>query len=152
MVLRPKKSKILLLLLASLAFTVIGFFMIRGGNTMGWFVALFFGLCLLVFIIQLFPGASQLKLTEEGFIMTSLFKSHFTKWSDVKAFEADYLGPNKTVVFDFIDSHTGQTAGKDLAKSLSGSHGALPSAYGLKAVELAKIMKEWKANNTPSND
>lgn len=153
-ILRPKNIKTILLAVISLAFTIAGVFMTKDENLTGWLAALFFGLCFIVFLIQLIPGSTQLKLTQQGFIMTSLFRSHFTKWSDVKSFKIGYLGMNKTVMFDYADTYKKQEIGKSIAKALSDSHGAIPSTYGLKATELLYIMNDWKnkygAQQTPT--
>jgi len=141
---RPKNPKIILFGLISLLFTVGGTFMIEDEPIKGWLVTAFFGLCLFVFVIQLIPGSTELKLTNEGFEMTSLFRRRLTKWQDVKKFKIGYLGQNKTIMFDFVDEHKKHQSGKLIAKHLSGSEGALPTTYGLKASELLEIMNEWK--------
>jgi len=69
----PKKWKSMLFLLLTLAFTVAGVWIILDGEKMGWFVSIFFGLGVLVFLINLFPQASYLKLNEEVY--------RATKWS-----------------------------------------------------------------------
>ena len=88
---RPKYPKTILFGLISLLFTVGGTFMIEDEPIKGWLVTAFFGLCLLVFVIQLIPGSTELKLTNEGFEMTSLFRRRLTKWQDVKMFKIGYL-------------------------------------------------------------
>jgi hypothetical protein len=143
-ILRPKYYKTVLLIIVSLAFTIGGLWMTKDEGLMGWLTASFFGICLLVFLIQLLPGSTQLLLTEDGFTMTSLFRSHFTKWTDVKSFKLGHLGRNKAVMFDYVDSHTEHTTGKSISKQLSGSHGALPDTYGMKATELLTLMVETK--------
>lgn len=141
---RSKNPKTLLLGLVSLLFVVGGVFMTEDEPIMGWFVTSFFGICLLVFLIQLIPGSTELTLTKDGFEMTSLFRKSTTKWTDVDSFKIGYLGQNKTVMFDYIDGHNKHETGKLIAKGLSGSHGALPTTYGLKATELLRILNEWK--------
>lgn len=143
-ILRPKNPKTILLALVSLVFTIGGIFIVKDESLKGWLIISFFGLCFLVFLVQLLPGSTQLKLTKKGFIMTSLFRSHFTKWTDIKTFQTGYLGSNKTVMFDYIDNHKKHSTAKIFSKQLSGSHGALPSTYGLKATELIRLMNEWK--------
>ena len=76
--------------------------------------------------------------------MTSLFRSHFTKWEDVKYFKEGYIGPKKAVMFDYVNNHNKFTIGKGIAKQLADSHAALPDTYGLKTSELLRIMNEWK--------
>ncbi len=149
---RPGSQKTILLGLTSLLFTVGGTFVIEDEPLKGWLITLFFGLCLLVFLIQLIPGSTELTLTDKGFEMTSLFRKSLTRWQDVKTFRIGYLGRNMTVMFDYVDEHSKHQAGKLIAKNLSGSHGALPSTYGLKAAELLEVLNEWKtrygANST----
>lgn len=111
---------------------------------MGWLATVFFGLCLLVFMIQLIPGSTELKLTNEGFETTNLFRKNLTKWQDVKRFKIGYLEQNKTIMFDYVKEHKKYQTGKLIAKKLSGSHGALPTTYGLKANDLLDILNEWK--------
>ncbi|AWI26775.1 STM3941 family protein [Flavobacterium pallidum] len=142
--LRPKLGKTILLLIASLAFSIGGFFMINEKSGLGWFGIVFFGLCSLVFIIQMVPGSTELTLSGEGFEMTSLFRKNLIKWKDVKTFEVGNILRNKTVMFDYVDQHNEYNTGKSVAKRLSGSHAALPTTYGLKADELLDIMNTWK--------
>ncbi len=141
---RPKNPKTILLGLVSGALMVGGTFIIPEEPIKGWLITSFFGLCLLVFIVQLIPGSTELKLTEEGFEMTSLFRKSVTKWTDVKSFKVGYVAQNKTIKFDFVDDHKEHMTGKIIAKQLSGNHGALPTTYGLEASELLKILNEWK--------
>lgn len=141
---RPKTLKTILLGLTCLLFTIGGTLIIHDQPLKGWLGTSFFGLCLLVFIIQLIPGSTELKLTNEGFETTSLFRANLTKWKDVKTFRIGYLGKNKTIMFDYVESHKKHLAGKLIAKKMSGSQGALPSTYGLQANEILAIMNEWK--------
>jgi hypothetical protein len=144
LILKPKATKTILLGIICLVFIVGGIMMTEQEGLKGWLIASFFGLGLIVFIIQLIPGSTQLTLTKEGFIMTSLFRSHLTKWSDVKAFKIGYLRRNKVVMFDYVDNHTKHEIGKFIAKAISDSQGALPHNYGLKVTELLNLMNDWK--------
>jgi len=140
---RPRNLNTVLLGLVCLAFVVSGIF-ITHDEPMGWFATLFFGIGLLVSLIQLIPGSTELHLTKDGFETTSLFRKNMTRWTDVDSFKIGYLGPSKTVMFDYIDGHDKHAIGKLIAKWLSGSNGALPMTYGLKATELLQTMNEWK--------
>jgi hypothetical protein len=73
----PSKLKSTLLLLGSLAFVVAGIWLISIGDANGLMCVGFFGLCLLVAIIQFHPKASYLHLSAEGFTVCSLFRSIF---------------------------------------------------------------------------
>jgi hypothetical protein len=95
-------------------------------------------------VIQLIPGSSQLRLSNEGFVITNLFRSHFTKWEDIKYFKEGYLGRKKAVMFDYVDSFNKYSIGRNIAKNISNFHAALPDTYGLKVHELTRLMNEWK--------
>lgn len=131
--------------LVSLLLTVGGVFMAEEEPLKGWLITSFFGLCLLIFSIQLIPGSTQLTLTKEGFKATSLFRGHFTKWSDIEGFKVGYVGKTRFVKFDYTSKHKKHKIGKGLAKFLSGNHGALPNTYGLTLKELCELMNEWKS-------
>ncbi len=106
-----------------------------------WVTIIFFGLCIVVFIIQLLPNSSYLKLTNEGFEVRSLYRSHFTKWTEVSGFGIYYVSFNTMVAFDYTEEHK---KGKKISKILSSYQGALPQTYGMKAIKLAALMNEWK--------
>jgi hypothetical protein len=99
-----------------------------------------------VFLIQLFSNTSYLKLTEEGFEVKSLLKSHFTKWSYVEVFGVGYMrGNRKAVMFNYSENHTKPKPGKQIVSAITGGEGGLPNTYGMKAKELAGLMNKWKA-------
>lgn len=144
LVLRPKTTQTILLAAVCLLFIIGGIIISKEETLKGWLVISFFGSGLIVFLVQLVPGSVQLTLTDQGFIITSLFRSHLTKWSDIKLFKIGYLGRKKAVMFDFVDDYQGQETGKMIASALSGSHGALPGNYGLKIPDLLDMMNQWK--------
>jgi len=145
LILRPKPLKTIILALVCLAFTTGGILISLEEEWKGWLIASFFGLGLLVFIVQLIPGSSQLTLTKEGFIVTSLFRSYFTEWSDIEPFEVGYVGKSKFVKFDYKANHKKHKTGKGIAKFLTGNHGALPSNYGMSLEDLSGLMNTWKS-------
>ena len=151
LILTSKKTKSLLLALFSLLFVFGGTTMISGGDKSGWFVSIFFALCFITSCIQLLPGASGLKINAQGFTITSLFKSHLTKWEDVKTFKEGFVGTRIGVLFDYSERHKKYKAGKILSKTISGQHAALPDTYGMKASDLAKLLNERRANYSLEN-
>lgn len=146
-VLRPNPLKTIALLIVSALFVVIGFYLIDENPFMTWTAAIFFGSGVIVFAIQLLPNSSSLKLSNDGFEVKNLFKSHFTKWSNVNQFRVGYAGRTKMVVFDFSQEHKKYNVGKKVAKFLAGNEGALPDTYGMKAKDLSKLMNDWKSKN-----
>lgn len=144
-VLRPKLLKTIGLFSVSILLMASGTFLFEKSPIMAWVIVLFFGLCVLVALIQMLPNSSFLKLTEEGFEVRNFFKSNVTKWSEVDSFRVGNVGGQKMVMYDFSEEHQKYNVGKKIAKSLSGSEGALPDTYGMKANELATLMNDWKS-------
>ena len=65
--LHTSKAKSLLLLLASLLFTVAGVFLAQDGELMGHVAYAFFGLCSVAYMVQLTTGGGYLKLRDDEF-------------------------------------------------------------------------------------
>jgi hypothetical protein len=143
LILRPRPYKSILLGLLCLVFTIGGVYMAFDEGLKGFLIACFFGLGVLVAILQLIPGSNQLVLTKEGFTMTSLFRSHFIRWTDVDYFKPGYIGKSQFLLFDFSAEYKKHDVGKKIAKWISGKHAALPSNYGLSLQELSELMNEW---------
>lgn len=143
-VLRPSRGKLLAQVLLGLVFAVVGVWMGRSGKSAGWFVAGVFGIGSLGLSVQLFPNASYLALSAEGFVMCSMFRPWKFAWTDVGAFAVGHLGNRKVVMFNFSDSYRKLAAGRAVARIISGAEGALPDTYGMGAEELARLLNEWR--------
>ena len=138
----------LLLLLLSSAFTAGGVWMIQDGEKAGWFVAGFFGLCLLVFLIQLFPNSSFLTVDDDGIEFSALYRKCRLKWSEISEFgvySRESIGIGKTVGINFSPSYERLAMGRAIAKFLVGFEGGLPDTYGLQAQELATLLASYHA-------
>lgn len=140
----PSRKKWLLLLLAGLAFTLAGIWMVATAAPEGWFVLIFFGSGAIVSIVMLLPGASSLVLERDGFAITSLFRSHYARWQDVSVFApmAIPFAPQKMVSFDDASASTKFVA--KLSTGIAGHNSALPDTYGMSADELARLMTQWR--------
>jgi hypothetical protein len=152
-VLYPNKLKHLLMLAVSAGFTAIGFLMVKDGKWMGYLCGGFFGLGIPIFIIQMFPGASYLKLQKEGFEYSTMFRHHYVKWCDIAEFgimtqRHSGMTTNKMVGWNYMESFESQSIGRSFSKSIGGIEAGLPDTYGLKAEKLLEIMFQcWDANN-----
>lgn len=143
--LRPAKKKALFLLAVSLAIASVGIAMIRAGE--GFVAGLttaFFGLCAIVFVVQLVPAASYLHLSPDGFVVRSLFRtSPLIPWKDVGEFRVWTVTPNRMVVYDYSGAPHPRL--KRLNRAVCGADAGLPDTYGMKAYELANLMNDWRA-------
>jgi len=138
----PLKNWILLLVCA--VFVALGVFIVEENPKVGWAAIVFFGLGVIVSLIQFYPKSNYLKLTNEGFEIKSLFRSSFTKWSDVKDFSLGETFGNKMIFFDYTEEHKNYKGAKKFAKFLSKKEGAIPSSYTIKTYELLILLNEYK--------
>ena len=139
-ILKPSKVKSIVLIIISILFIVMGIFLLDKNMMISVLNMVFFGLCLIVFIINLIPNSSYLKIDVAGIEMKNLFKTTFIPWQAVSGFRTKYIFVNKMVVFD-IDP-------KLLENSrLKGKTGAFPDTYGMSAKKLAELLNEYKAKS-----
>lgn len=140
----PSRRKHIRLAAVSGAFVSASFW-IPDGSAAKWWVAVFFGVCLLVFLTQLVPGVSNLRLTSEGFIVRSLMRnSPIIRWSEVSPFVVVWVQNRKMVVYD---SQVDRATSPGLAEAstfLVGASSGLPDTYGMSAEDLATLMNEWR--------
>jgi hypothetical protein len=147
-VLVPSRRKWLLVLGGGLAFVAGGLWVMHDDPLWGWLAVGFFAIAALVGALMLLPGAGGLRLDSDGFEMTSLFRRHRSRWTEVSEFEVVRLPPSlqKMVVFD--DARTKDSALAKVNRSLAGRTGGLPDSYSLSCEDLAAIMNEWRARAT----
>lgn len=138
--LRPSKLKLILSTIASILFTIGGVWMASEQPFWGYAAAIFFGLAIIVFGIQLLPNSSYLKLTEEGFEVCSTFRTNSYRWSDIESFSIMNVPLNKMVSWDFSSNYDAQQTGRRVSSRVTGSEAALPDTYGMSAAELADLM------------
>lgn len=136
-----------LLTLASGIFVAIGLFMVRDPNanpTAGWGALIFFGLCLIIGLMKLFGASDSLRIDEDGFSYSSLGRVTRVQWDTLQSVKPVTLGlpiiGQRVVGFTFLSKY--RQSGADLARKISGSDGAMPSSYGVKAQMLAVAMQK----------
>ena len=114
--------------------------MARSGERTGYFCAAFFGICLLVFLVQLLPGATYLRLEPGSFTFCSLFRKHSVPWTDVAEFALARQGFNRVVGWNYRPGRCRHVRAASVAKAITGCEGALPDNYGMKPEALAEFM------------
>ncbi|WP_408040558.1 STM3941 family protein [Tenacibaculum amylolyticum] len=140
-----------MLLLISAVFVVLGVLMLEEEPLKAWLGIIFFGLGSVVSLIQFYPNASYLKLTDDGFEVKSMFRTNFTKWSHVKDFRIGTIHSNKMIFFDYTEEHKKWDQGKKIAKLLSGKEGAIQSIYNISVDDLLQLMIEYKFKSVSKN-
>ena len=139
----------LLLLIVALAFVSAGLWLRPDHALSGYAAIAFFGLCAVVFAINLLPRSSYLQITSEGFEMCSMFRSRFIAWKDVGRFGVTRIGTRKMVGWDPLQpvSKLGKAN-----QTLCGYAFALPDTYGLKAEELAELLNSVRDRHIAGRD
>lgn len=99
------------------------------------------------------PGASYLKIMNDGFEFSALYPRHLVRWKDVEEFAVmthKYLGlitVNKMVGWNYVPGSGNRHAGRSFNKAITGIEAGLPDTYGLKVDDLLAIMIEyWEKN------
>ena len=153
----------LLLLAGCSAFVAAGVFMLRADPSnwsglaaqaawrasVAWAAIVFFGLGVLVAIVNVLPGGSYLELDQRGFTMCNLFRKTFHRWEDLAEFFPLSLdGVKPMVALRYVPSYQGQASARRLATKLAGAEGGLPDTYGLSAAELARLLNKVRAEQS----
>lgn len=141
LILKPGKIKSILLMIISLTFIILGISLLDKNKLIAILNIVFFGMCFVVFLLNLIPGSSYLKIDEKGIEMKNLFRITFIPWEAVNTFKTKWIVFNKLLVFD-------------LNKTLIGNkmklrHGGFPDTYGMSASKLADLLNEYKGKFAP---
>jgi hypothetical protein len=136
-ILRPGKGKSILLFVISTVFVCLGISLWESNKLLAAFTVVFFGLCLLVFIINLIPNASYLKIDGQGIEMKNLFRTTFIPWDTISGFRPKNFFLNTMVVFD-LHQKLPETSG------VKRKTGAFPDTYGMSGKKLAALLNEQK--------
>lgn len=143
----PSRLKLVGLLMVCAVFVGIGVAALGNHSPfVGWMCSLVFGVAFVVFLVQLLPGASYLRLTDEGFEFCAIFrKSPLIPWGDVSEFRVAKLPPagNRMVVFDWKTRPQGRV--RKINRTLAGATDGLPDNYGMKHQALADLMNERRS-------
>ncbi|WBV55856.1 hypothetical protein PFY10_16720 [Chryseobacterium daecheongense] len=139
----PSKLKQSILLIISLLFVIMGFYIVTTNLWIGLANIIFFGLCVIVNVIMLIPNSSYLRVDRKGFEMRSLFRSTFIPWHVINGFSTKRIFINNMVMIDFDSEYI------DISK-LKSRTGAFPDTYGMSAGKLAEIMNDYKINSVNS--
>jgi hypothetical protein len=139
----PSRKKMLAWSLGSFAFAVAGMAMIEDTGKLADYAAFaFFGLCTVVFALQLLPGACYLTIRPDGFTACAMFRAHEINWLDVREFRVVKVGGKAMVGWNYGAAFQAQAKLRKMAAAMSGVEGGLADTYGMSAEELAALLKQ----------
>ena len=142
--LRPSPWKMLALLAISAVFVWMSVVIGYRHLLIAWLGGGFFGLCVLVALVSLLPGANHLRLDADGIELRSLFRVTRWGWRDVVRFGPTRVGLHTMVGIDFADHVDAAARMRRVNRGLTGFDGALPDTYGHKAAALAAKLEIWR--------
>jgi len=139
---RASRKKMLRLLAISAAFVAIGFWVREKNPLIMTACIAFFGLGVIVALVNLHPRASYLTLRESGFEFSSLFRRHTVAWKDVLDFVEFSISGNEMVGWNYLPDYPRAAIARRVSAGLVGVEAGLPDTYGHRAVDLARLMSE----------
>jgi hypothetical protein len=138
------KRRVIGLILGSGAFVAVAIFIYGKHPFVASLCGGFFGLCALVGLVNLHPGAGYLTLRADGFEFASVFRKTFVRWNDVEAFVPITMSGNKFVAWNYVQGYDAHEKMRRINVSVSGVEAMLPDTYGFKHEELAARMNELR--------
>jgi hypothetical protein len=123
---------------------------LRGEGWRGWFCFLFFGLCSIIFALQLTPQSTGVRLTADGFVMRSLFRqAPMVRWNAVSTFRVRRVPPSMIEMVIYDEPNAPRTRLRRLSRLLAdGEAGLLPDDCGMNAEELAALLNAWRERHS----
>ena len=140
--LRTTRKSMVVLLLACAGFVAAGVFVLPIHPVVAWQAIVFFGLGVVVALIQLLPGSAYLELDDRGFTTCTMFRKSFVRWDDVGEFFPLSLDSRarKMVAFRYAPDYKPHPSARKFLTALAGAEGALPDTYGRPADDLARLL------------
>jgi hypothetical protein len=156
-VLHPSRGKKIRLMLVSAAFVAVGLAMLKTNFLMAMLTIVFFGLGVVVSLVMLVPGCSQLELRADGFVVLHFWRRSSYAWTDIRQFDVLTLRQHgmqtyEMVAIDFTEGFPRHRIGRLLSSTLTGADGGLPDTYGLRASELAELMSQYQLAALAANN
>jgi hypothetical protein len=150
LILRPKKSPAIWLLLGCGTFVAGGLWMAQENGWIGYLCAGFFALGIPVAVVQLLPGSTYLRIADDGLSFANMFRVTTIPWNVIDQFfvvgvKQTGMTVHKMVAFNFVPSYDRARLGRRVNSAIAKCEGALPDTCGQKAEELAEILNRCLA-------
>jgi len=146
---RPKPSRAIFVLAASLAFVLGGIFMLPKEPALAWICIGFFGLGIPVGILMLIPGCYCLILKRDEFIIVNLGRRLACRWTDVTDFVVVKTPQGPRVGWNFSQNVSNEApywrkriAARKWVTETYGRNALLADDYGVAPEELCRLMIE----------
>jgi hypothetical protein len=154
--LRPGKSSAIWLLLVCGLSVVGGVWVGQEKGWVGYLCAALFALGIPVALVQLLPGSTYLRISEDGLSFANLFRVTTIPWNVIDQFfvvSAKQMGMtvHKMVGFNYVPTYDRSRTARCVSSAIAQCEGALPDTYGKKAEELVDMLNRCLAEFVPGD-
>lgn len=136
-----------MLLIGSIAFVAMGWWVKEEEPLIGWLCVVLFGLGIPAALIMLLPGVMYLRLDPDGIEMCSIGRKNKIRWQDVESFKIVYIRYAKMIAINYRASFKQKVAlavvGALFGELLWGAIPAIPNIYNVSLAELERVLNQW---------
>jgi hypothetical protein len=149
--LHRSRLKFTAVLVGSLAFVVLGIFMLQDDSftTLGlvkvWLCIGFFGFCSLAAAVMLLPGAGSLTLDADGVTWVSFYRQSHLPWERIGNFAVGQYTPPRGPTLRFVGFDDAGRPADNMTSRRIGYNSEMPDTYGLSHEQLASLLNQWRA-------
>lgn len=144
LIFHASRTKAVLLLLGSVAFVAIGWWLKEQQPVLGWACVIFFVLGIPVALSMLLPGVIYLRLDQDGFEMRSMGRKNRGRWQNVQSFRIQLIRSAKMIAIHYHPNFKDRKMVRAVAGALSGVEGAIPKSYNVPLTELEHVLNQWR--------
>ena len=149
---RASRVRALWLILACLGLVAVGIWTGRSGAWAGWVAVAFFGVCLLVAIVQVVTARRTfLKLDRRGFAMVQWGgRRQEVSWSDIESFWVARLIWTKVIAVRYSPSYQNAREVRSVVRlftrtqGVGGFDGIIPNQYTDRPETICAALNDWK--------
>ncbi len=127
--------------MGSAGFVALGIALGLTGKPEGLLAVAFFGLCAVVFAVQLHPGASWLEIHDDHLELCTLFRRSQIPFERLAGFSVFRMRLNKMIALRY-EPEAPRASARALARGFTGAEGCLPDTYGWKAEALCNRLND----------
>ncbi len=137
------RVKAALLLLGSVAFVAMGWWMKEQKPLIGWLCVVFFSVGIPAALFMFLPGAMYLRLDREGLEMKSMGRKNRILWKDVQSFKIGSIRGAKMIAINFRPQYADQKLARVVVNAVSGMEGAIANSYNVSLMDLERALNKW---------
>lgn len=144
---RTRSSRDLMLLLLSISFTLVGWWMADSEPVCGWLCVVIFGLTTPILLVAFVTGGTELRLDGDGFERGNVFGRKRYRWNEIEPLYIYRVRGGRFLAVKYLPGKGARTVMRDVfgegvviaAESKFGG-----TSYGIPLKELCNIMNSWR--------